>query len=136
VLSFALSRDVPDLEHQQIHIRSNASLDQRVYNAPSSSQVAAIWVDENTSEQHMSRDIIVYSHSGCSHRVQYYFGCYDPLQYPLLFPYGDTGWHQGIQRLEKGKQHSSSQIEQLINPRASNSATELLEKETQGMHCL
>jgi hypothetical protein len=41
----------------------------------------------------MSQNIIVYSHSGCSHRVQYYFGCYDPLEYPLLFPYGDIGRH-------------------------------------------
>jgi hypothetical protein len=86
-------KDVLDLEHQQIHIRSNASLDQRVDNAPLSSQVVAIWVDENASKQHMSRDIIVYSHSGRSHRVQYYFGCYDPLQYPLLFPYKAICWH-------------------------------------------
>ena len=111
-------------------------MDQWVYNTPSTSQVAAIWVDENTSKQHMSRYIIVYSHSGCSHKVQYYFGCYDPLQYPLLFLYGDIGWHQGIERLEKGKQHSSSCIEELINPQASNLAIKLLKNETQGIYCL
>ncbi|XP_074300391.1 uncharacterized protein LOC141631649 [Silene latifolia] len=41
-------------------------------------------------------DIVVYARSGVSHRVRHYYGCYDPLQYPLLFPYGDTGWHQCI----------------------------------------
>jgi hypothetical protein len=84
----------------------------------------------------MSRDIIVYSHSSCSHIVQYYFRCYNPLQYPLLFSYEDTGWHQGIQRLEKGKHHSSSYIEELINHRASNLAIELLDNETQSIHFL
>ena len=128
---FWFFKDMPDLEHQQIHIRSNVSLDQRFYNTPSTSQVAAIWVDENTSKQHMSQDIIVYSH-----RVQYYFGCYDPLQHSLLVPYGDTGWHQIIQRLEKGKQNSSSHIEELINLQASNPAIELLKNETQGIHYL
>jgi hypothetical protein len=47
-------RHVPNLKHQQIHTRSNVSLNQRVYNTPSTSQVAAIWVDENTSKQLMS----------------------------------------------------------------------------------
>jgi hypothetical protein len=113
---FSTLRNVSNLENYQIHIRSNAALDQRVYNAPSSSQVAAIWLEENVSEQQRNRDIVVFSHFGCSHRVQYYFGCYDSLQYPLLFPHGDSGWHQGIQILQKGKRHSPSQIEVLINP--------------------
>jgi hypothetical protein len=39
---FRSLKDVHILEHQQIHIRSNASLDQRVYNTSSTSQVAAI----------------------------------------------------------------------------------------------
>ena len=73
---FRALMNVPDLENHQIHIRSDVALDQRVYNAPSASQVAAMWVEENASGEHMSRNIIVFSHSGCSHRVQYYFGCF------------------------------------------------------------
>lgn len=68
-------------------------------------QVAAIWVEDDSSRDYSSQDIIVYNHFGTSHKVQYYFGCYDPLQYPLLFPYGDIGSHQGIQRVEKGKKN-------------------------------
>ncbi|KAG6730872.1 hypothetical protein I3842_01G101300, partial [Carya illinoinensis] len=82
--------DLPNLENQVIHIRSDAGLDQRVFNAPTSSQVAAIWVENEDADQLGGRDICVFSHSGGSHIVQYYFGCYDPLQYPLLFPLGDT----------------------------------------------
>ena len=30
--------------------------------------------------------------------VKYNFGCYDPLQYSLLFPNGEVGWHQHIKK--------------------------------------
>ena len=120
----------------RIHIRSDVALDQRVYNTPSASQVAAIWVEDDSSRDYSSRDIIVYSHSRISHRVQYYFGSYDPLQYPLLFPYGDTGWHQGIRRVEKGKKYLPSKVEVLINPCESSSAIELINKEMKGKHYL
>ena len=104
---FCSLKNIPTLKDLRIHIRSDAALDQRVYNTPSATQVAAIWV-EDSSRDYSSQDIIVYSHPGSSHKVQYYFGCYDPLQYPLLFPYGEIGSHQGIQRVEKGKKYLSS----------------------------
>ena len=44
-------------------------------------------------------DIVVSTHIGDHHRINYHNGRYDPLQYPLLFPYGDAGWHLGIQRM-------------------------------------
>ncbi|KAG2713614.1 hypothetical protein I3760_04G185100 [Carya illinoinensis] len=93
--------DLPSLEYQKICIKSDPDLDQRVYNAPTSSEVTAIWIEDDTLEQVTPRDIFVYNHVGGSHIVQYYFGCYDPLQYPLLFPFGDIGWHQGIQRINR-----------------------------------
>ncbi|KAG7997505.1 hypothetical protein I3843_01G214600 [Carya illinoinensis] len=101
-LFFRSLGDLSNLENQVIHIRSDVGLDQRVFNVPTSSQVAAIWVENEDADQLRGRDIYVFSHSGGSYIVQYYFGCYDPLQYPLLFPLGDTGWHQGIQRVNRG----------------------------------
>ncbi|KAG6666809.1 hypothetical protein CIPAW_01G058000 [Carya illinoinensis] len=79
--------DLSNLENQVIHIRSDVGLDQRVFNAPTSSQVAAILVENEDADQLRGRDICVFSHFGGSHI------------YPLLFPLGDTGWHQGIQRI-------------------------------------
>jgi len=38
-------RNVEELEDQQIIIRSDPNLDQRVFNAPTSPRVAAIWVE-------------------------------------------------------------------------------------------
>ncbi|XP_042970258.1 uncharacterized protein LOC122302876 [Carya illinoinensis] len=118
--------DLPNLENQVIHIRSDAGLDQRIFNAPTSSQVAVIWVENEDADQLEGRDICVFSHSGGSHIVQYYFGCYDPLQYPLLFPFGDTGWHQGIQRVSKGSTSTCNETTRSIDPHQSMSAEELL----------
>ncbi|XP_042944678.1 uncharacterized protein LOC122278566 [Carya illinoinensis] len=125
--------DLPNLEYQKICIKSDPGLDQRVFNAPTSSEVAAIWVENDDSEHLTPRDIFVFNHVGGSHLVQYYFGCYDPLQYPLLFPLGDIGWHQGIQRINKriASVFANNCTTQLIDPHQSTSAEELLRREEQ-----
>nr|XP_025611281.1 uncharacterized protein LOC112703866 [Arachis hypogaea] len=38
------------------------------------------------------RDIKVQTHAGNLRRIQEFVGYYDPLQYPLLFPFGTHGW--------------------------------------------
>ena len=87
-------RGVSDLENYKILIRSDAELDQRLYNSPSVSQVAAVWVNDEPSGERRNRDSIAYGHVGFSHKVEYCFGCYDPLQYPLLFLHSESGWHR------------------------------------------
>ncbi|KAL5575312.1 hypothetical protein UlMin_017011 [Ulmus minor] len=129
---FRLLKDIPDLKNHKIHLRSDPGLDQRVYNIPSASQVAAILLDDDPSTEHKTRDIIVHSHFGFKHKVQYYFGCYDPLQYPLLFPHGDTGWHQGISRVNKKRGEAFCGGLHLVDPQEMNSAIELIQKETKG----
>ena len=69
-------------------LKSNPGLDQRVYNTPLASQVAAIWLYDDSSNEHTTRDIIVHSFIGFKRKVEYYFDCYDLLQYPLLFSFG------------------------------------------------
>ena len=84
---FRSLRDLPISDDTRIFITCDPQLDQRVYNAPSTSQVAGIWTENSDTNQSAKHDIIIYSHSGNSHRIKHYFGCYDPLEYPLLFPY-------------------------------------------------
>nr|GLL17059.1 uncharacterized protein LOC109173038 [Ipomoea trifida] len=91
-------KDISSIADCNIVIRSNATLDQRVYNMPTSSQVVAIWVEEQDGSGKNNRDIKVFAKIGRSHSVKYYYGCYDLLQYPLLFPRGESGWHEGNQR--------------------------------------
>ena len=73
------------LDVYEIRIKSEISLDKRVYNSPLVDQVAAIWIEGNNSNLAHEHDIIVHAQSGDKHKVKHYYGCYDPLQYPLLF---------------------------------------------------
>lgn len=130
---FRSPQHVPTLESLQIVIKCNVGLDQRVYNSPSESQVAEIWIESDDSSITAERHIIVQSHTGHSDKVHYYFGCYDPLQYPLLFPYSDTGWHQGIQRLNSTIATTYYQGQISLNASQIQSIDELLEKEEKGI---
>nr|GMC72592.1 uncharacterized protein LOC109173038 [Ipomoea batatas] len=124
-------KDMSSLDDCNIVIRSNASLDQRVYNMPTYSQVAAIWVDEQDGSGQNNRDIRVLGKTGQSHSVKFYYGCYDPLQYPLLFPHGESGWHEGISKVPKSSQNSSSICEGILQPGGFSSIQALLHRENE-----
>jgi hypothetical protein len=122
--------DITNLQNCQIHIRCHPGLDQRVFNTPTTSQVAAVWLEDDTNVNANVRDITIYGHSGDSHKVHYYYGCYDPLQYPLLFPYGEPGWHEGIDRCT----NQSRNLPTLATFATTiASASEIIEKEDQGL---
>lgn len=99
---FRSLRDMTTLDEHYIILRSDPNLDQRVYNLPVTDHVAAIWHEMNENPTEHPHDIRVHTHSDKQHNIQYYYGCYDPLQYPLLFPYGEPGWHAGISKLPIG----------------------------------
>ncbi|KAL6543536.1 hypothetical protein OROHE_010158 [Orobanche hederae] len=92
-------RELVNLEEYNIVLRADPSLDMRIFNLPTVNQVAAIWNEMTDAPAMQPHDIRVYASSGTTHCVHYYYGCYDPLQYPLLFPYGESGWHTGIHRV-------------------------------------
>ncbi|GAA0158935.1 hypothetical protein LIER_15838 [Lithospermum erythrorhizon] len=87
------------MQDVHLHISKDVNLDQRVYNSLTTDQVAAIWVEGNNSHIPNQRQIVVHCHSGYTHRIQHYYGCYDPLQYPLLCPSGEIGWQQKISKI-------------------------------------
>lgn len=89
---------VPNLDEYRIELNTDISLDQRVYNAPTTSQVAAIWVEGNNPQGHFDRSIMVYGKSSDPQYVKAY-GCYDPLSYPLFFPNGEVGWNLNIPKV-------------------------------------
>jgi len=61
------------------------------YNAPTVSQVAAIWSDGNDPQRCFDRSVLVYARGGHPCYIKEYHGCYDPLAYPLFNPKGETG---------------------------------------------
>ena len=130
---FKSLRDVPNLEDHRIILNCNPGLDQRVYNLPTTSQVAAIWTETDNHSIDMHPHIQVYSHSSTSYRVQPYYGCCDSLQYPLLFPRGESGWHYGIKRFhKKGKNETFSEVDPSVDLSSIHTPSQLLELEQRG----
>jgi len=72
-----------------IMINQNSSPDQITYNKPSLEEVAGIWVDTPQTDAVHGLHILVHGKSNKSHKIKHYYGCYHPLQYPIIFPFGD-----------------------------------------------
>lgn len=70
---------IPDLENHSTRLRCNPNTDQRTFNTPNVSQVATIWVDHDDCGDIHMRDIVVHCKDGNHNRIQYYYGCYDPI---------------------------------------------------------
>ncbi|XP_031120315.1 uncharacterized protein LOC116023454 [Ipomoea triloba] len=80
--------------------------DARTYNLPTVSEVAALIVgDLDPALGH--RDIIVETNAGCLKRINELNPTYLPLQYPLLFPFGEDSYREDIQFNLDRSQHTS-----------------------------
>ncbi|CAE1320099.1 unnamed protein product [Acanthosepion pharaonis] len=64
----------------------------RRYNAPASNEVFVIV----SGDQHKRRDIVIESCGSGHRRISETHRSNDAMQYPLLFPYGEDGYHFGI----------------------------------------
>ncbi|CAK8577983.1 unnamed protein product [Lathyrus sativus] len=62
------------------------------YNLPTAEKVAEIIVGGDSDSMEYGRDINVICRDGNLKKVQETKGYYDPLQYPILFPFGTHGW--------------------------------------------
>ncbi|KAL6536814.1 hypothetical protein OROHE_012398 [Orobanche hederae] len=102
-------RELTNLQDYNIVLRADPCLDMRIYNLPITHQFAAIWNELTDIPADHPHDIRVCTSAGKTHRVHYYYGCYDPLQYTLLFPYGESGWHTGIKKLAPVSNHYQGQ---------------------------
>jgi hypothetical protein len=65
------------------------------YNLPANGEVAAIIVGDCSPSQ-FKYDVLVHAREGGLKHVSCLHPSYMALQYPLLFPYGDRGYHLGI----------------------------------------
>ncbi|XP_074318536.1 uncharacterized protein LOC141655350 [Silene latifolia] len=120
---FRSLKELPIDENTQIKLNRNTVLDQRVYNAPTSDEVVVIWTESSSSSESSTPHITVTAKDNQSHRIMHYYGCYDPLQYPLLFPSGECGWVQGLRKVTPG----TTQTESHAPDRASLELTQTVE---------
>ncbi|XP_022014958.1 uncharacterized protein LOC110914479 [Helianthus annuus] len=84
--TFRRLAELGPLDNYSVTLNASVELDQRVYNRPTTSEVAGIWVEGNDNITSYKRSIVVYGRSEYSQTIQPYFSCYDPLSYPLFFP--------------------------------------------------
>ncbi|KAL0352617.1 UNVERIFIED_CONTAM: hypothetical protein Scaly_1650400 [Sesamum calycinum] len=81
----------PDISDCKLVIKDKPTPNMQ-YTLPTASQVAAILVGGEEMMDANDWDIIVQSNTGRIFNIKEYLGYYDPLQYPLLLPYGTYGW--------------------------------------------
>ncbi|XP_045797724.1 uncharacterized protein LOC123891897 [Trifolium pratense] len=100
VKCFRLVRDYRCINQNvsvKLRLFRNRISDSRTYNVPEVDEIAALIVgDFDTSE--IGRDIIVNEKDGYLKRIHETHPKYLPLQYPLLFPYGEDQFNEHIER--------------------------------------
>ncbi|XP_031092245.1 uncharacterized protein LOC115996940 [Ipomoea triloba] len=99
VKSFRMTRsEIHNNPRTEVKMRllGKRSKDARTYNLPTVSEVAALIVGDLDLDMGF-RDILVESKTGKLKRISELNPAYLPMQYPILFPYGEDGYRDDIQ---------------------------------------
>ena len=92
------------VEDAEVRLHVAPGLDKQRYNLPTADEVAVILPGAQSKAPH---DIILRNHAGPLYRISDLHPAYVPLQYPLLFPWGENGWHPGLLMHETPRQHET-----------------------------
>jgi hypothetical protein len=87
---------VDNIEDYHIALNLDQTLNQNLYNAPITSEVAAVWIEGSERRGQFSNSVMLHGKDRSSHGIRSYHGCYDALSYPMFFPKGELGWHANI----------------------------------------
>jgi CRISPR/Cas system-associated protein Cas7 (RAMP superfamily) len=85
ISAFQSLGNISKLDEYRIKLNNDIGVDQRRYNAPTVSQVAAIWEEGSDTTKQFERNIMVCDISREPQYIKAYHGCYDHLSYPLFF---------------------------------------------------
>jgi hypothetical protein len=77
---------------------------------PHREELAMLIVCDITLENY-KRDIIVSTRTKTLQHISIFYPAYVPLQYPLLFPYGERGFQLGIEYHEETRNRTTQQKE-------------------------
>ncbi|CAN1777376.1 ATP-dependent DNA helicase PIF1 [Linum perenne] len=98
-----------DVTTVKLRLLAARTTDGREYDLPAFDELAALIVDE-TGDNYHQPDIIVDHQSDGLQRVHFGHPSIMALQYPLLFPYGEDGWHGNI--FQQGNLESAKTVSQ------------------------
>lgn len=108
--AFRMARDrfnANDVAPIRLRLLSSRPRDSSIYNLPTTSEVAALIVGD-LNDTNCKRDIIVDHKSNGLQRICELHPSFMAMQYPLLFPYGEDGYHKEIKYSEvEGKKQTS-----------------------------
>ena len=90
---------VEDVEDYRIAFNLDQQLDQRTYNVPLTSEVAAVWIEGSEYLGQFQNSVLLRGKDRSVHGIRSYNACYDALSYPLFFPRGELGWHSCIPKV-------------------------------------
>ena len=77
-------------------IQADGCQDSRQYNLPTAPEIPVLLPGSGYSDVVANRDIVLHASGGGIKRITETHCAYDSLQYVLLFPLGNDGWHIGI----------------------------------------
>jgi hypothetical protein len=90
---------VENLDDYHIALNLDQTLNQKTYNTPLTSEVAAVCIEGSERRGQFSKSVMLHGKDRSSHDIHSYHGCYDALSYPLFFPRGELGWHANIPKV-------------------------------------
>ncbi|KAL7111175.1 hypothetical protein ACP275_05G071400 [Erythranthe tilingii] len=96
--SYCVVRDRFSNDRRQgvkLRLVKSRSTDGRTYNLPNASEIAGLIIGDFDTQEGV-RDIVVETRSNKLQRISELHPLYLPLQYPLLFPYGEDGYRDNI----------------------------------------
>ncbi|CAF4463959.1 unnamed protein product [Rotaria sp. Silwood2] len=79
--------------------------DRRLYNLPTANEVAAVFVGED-NEVPTHRHIAIHPRGKDLQIISILHTHCDPMIYPLLFPRGDEGWHQDLEKTDQSRKRT------------------------------
>ncbi|AQK89036.1 hypothetical protein ZEAMMB73_Zm00001d039205 [Zea mays] len=103
---------VDNIEDYHIALNLDQTLNQNLYNAPITSEVAAVWIKGSERRGQFSNSVMLHGKDRSSHGIRSYHACYDALSYPMFFPKGELGWHANIPKSSVSMDEVDAYLEQ------------------------
>ncbi|KAF7802211.1 ATP-dependent DNA helicase PIF1 [Senna tora] len=104
------SNDCRNLKLRLIH---NRERDGKRYNLPTANEIAAL-IPGDIDSEFAERDIILETQYGDLKRISELHPAYIPLQYPLLFPYGEDDYRVDVSHSDSSLSHSSQRTNVMV----------------------
>ncbi len=98
----------PDTSDVSVRLWVAPGTDTRRYNLPTVDEVAVILPTDMSSSE--PRDIVLQRRGGVLQHISDCHPAYAPLQYPLLFPHGENGWHPALDNGGEDKRITQSRF--------------------------